>query len=202
MSQQPERRLDSLRTRAQDIMRSRLQTGRMEEERPTPPRGLPPSQAALHGAAPAVPKGYPAGGLRPPLLLSSSASASNLSGPPSRGEQASDRSKNIFRGHNEWEYEKVQFTPEVLKMEKGGRHVVRPAHKDVRKQAPLAPVRPGQKLSSASGIYGRLGQGKSLSKVQSLPTISSTRSPSSGRSAQREAQAVFHGSPQRLYDLR
>mmetsp|Transcript_130264 Transcript_130264/g.278358 ORF Transcript_130264/g.278358 Transcript_130264/m.278358 type:complete len:273 (-) Transcript_130264:95-913(-) len=200
VNQPPERKLDSLRTRAQDIVRSRLQG---EQQRPAPPSGMPPDQAAfMPGAAPAPPKGFPAAGVRPPLFLGSSASATNLSGPPSRGDQASDRSKNIFRGHNEWEYEKIQFAPQVIKVENAGcKNVARAANKDGRKQAAPPPGRATQKLASVNGIYGRLGA-KSLSKVQSLPTIATTRSPSTGRSAQREAQAVFHGSPQRLFDLR
>merc|ERR1719343_1833883 len=170
------------------------------EQRPTPPAGVPPEQAVRMPGAPQIapPKGAPAPGRPGAPMLGSSASAGALgSGAgaaalPLRGEAPT---KYTYRGHDEWEYEKIPFAPDLIKMERGG--LRSRGKKEGRKEAPQHPSRIASssigstsKLTSLNGIYGRLGAAKSLTKVQSLPTISS-RSHGTG---QREAQALIHGS--------
>lgn len=146
----------------------KMRLRQLEEQPAPPPPGLHPAQASR--------------GALPPKYSVLSASKGSVAPPGPMGQQ---------RGNDAWEYEKIPRAADVMRAEWGngpGRE------KEAKRQAPL-----GRAIQVKSGgVYGRLGQERTLPRVQSLPAIQ-MRSPHGGH---REAQAMLRGSPQRLLDIR
>lgn len=172
-----DRPLDSLRTKVLDAARSRL-------SRPVPddfagPTPTPPEQIGfgLGGRQPAPPPVGPSVAVRAPIA----AAAAVRHGGQSK--------LSAYRAQDEWQYEKVNFPGRNLKGASGPR-------KDHRM---VVVGRAEVKMGALSGIYGSRGAERasgSVSRVQSLPSISGSRTPSRGHG---DIQAVqFHGSPHRF----
>jgi len=172
-----DRPLDSLRTKVLDAARSR-------GSRPAPddfagPTPTPPEQIGfgLGGRQPAPPPVAPSAALRAPIA----AAAAVRHGGQSK--------LSAYRAQDEWQYEKVNFPGRNLKGASGPR-------KDHRM---VVVGRAEVKMGALSGIYGSRGAERasgSVSRVQSLPSISGSRTPSRGHG---DIQAVqFHGSPHRF----
>jgi len=212
--------LDSLRQPAQALaLRRREEARRRPGKEPRPIAALPAAGAA--GASARTTAGTAAPALRPPGPAPADARAPEA---PSAGlprlinvlHRSEAQLRHAHRGgggsgNDFWEYDKVQFTPQIVQMGRGGCVLVeQPAGKaSVSRRESRLPHQPlkvehqgprSKKMNALNGIYSRLVQveerERPLQKSSSLPTIPSLRSHSG---AQKEAvYGAIHSSPQRL----
>lgn len=169
----------SLRAQALELARQRLQRqgqASKDEDRPEPPSRAfrPPIVQPPRNLCLAPP--------RPGLTSALEAAV------PMHGEGSP--SKYMFRGHDAWEYERVQPALSVIRADGNvGKGLGKVSKKEAKKNQ-----------VSAHDVYGRLSHGQSqkptLSKVHSLPAIPV----SAGRP--NFVSALLHGPSQRLIDVR